>query len=186
MFLIIGLGNPEPEYSNTRHNMGFDVINELSKKYEIPVNKSKFKGIYGMGSIEDEKVILLKPQTYMNLSGESIRSIVDFYKIPLENIIVIFDDIDLEIGSVKIRKTGGAGSHNGMKSVIEHLNTNQFKRVRIGIGTPDDKSRLVEYVIGKIVDKSEREKLDKAITTGTKAIYEIVQNGIDTAMNKIN
>ncbi len=186
MFLIVGLGNPEPEYSNTRHNMGFDVINKISEKYEIPINKSKFKGIYGMGNIVKEKTILLKPQTYMNLSGESVRAIADFYKIPIENIILIYDDIDLQSGKVKIRKNGGAGTHNGMKSVIEHLNTKDFARIRIGIGMPDDKSRLIEHVIMKINDEEEKENLYKAITIGAKAVEEILENGIDMAMNKIN
>lgn len=186
MFLIVGLGNPEPEYANTRHNMGFDVINKLSEKYAIQMNKSKFKGIYGMGNIDKEKVILLKPQTYMNLSGESIRMIIDFYKIPIENVILIYDDIDLQNGIVKIRKNGGAGTHNGMKSVIEHLNTKNFIRIRIGIGMPEDKSRLIEHVITKIKDEEEKQNLAKAITIGAKAVEEILKSGIDTGMNKIN
>ena len=121
MYLIVGLGNPEPEYCFTRHNMGFDVINNLSEKYNIKISKNGFKAIYGTGIIEDEKVILCKPQTYMNLSGDSVIEIANFYKIPLENIIIVYDDIDLETGIVKIRKKGGPGGHNGMKSVVNML-----------------------------------------------------------------
>ena len=135
MYLIVGLGNPENEYANTRHNMGFDAINHLSRKLNINVNKEKFKGIYGDTILNGEKVILLKPQTYMNLSGESIIQFKQFYKIPPENIIVIYDDIDVDVGKIKIRKKGGPGSHNGMKSVVKELKSEDFPRIRVGIGT---------------------------------------------------
>lgn len=131
MYLIVGLGNPEGEYSNTRHNMGFDAINHLSQKINITVTKEKFKALYGDGMINNEKVILLKPQTYMNLSGEAIIKFKDFYKIPAENIIVIYDDIDVDVGKIKIRKKGGPGTHNGMKSVVEELQTEDFPRIRV-------------------------------------------------------
>ena len=134
MYLIVGLGNPEEEYSKTRHNMGFDVINELAKENEINVNKSKFNGLYGIGNIKNEKVILLKPQTYMNLSGESIIQFVKFYKINYDEIIVICDDLDTSVGNIRIRKKGGPGTHNGMKSTVSCLNTTDFPRVRVGIG----------------------------------------------------
>ena len=136
MYLIVGLGNPEGEYSNTRHNMGFDAINHLSQKLNITVTKEKFKALYGDGMINNEKVILLKPQTYMNLSGEAIIKFKEFYKIPVENIIVIYDDIDVDVGKIKIRKKGGPGTHNGMKSVVEELQTEDFPRIRVGIGKP--------------------------------------------------
>ena len=123
MYLIVGLGNPEEDYSHTRHNMGFNTINKLAKQYNIEVNKKKFKGLYGTGSIEQEKVILLKPQTFMNLSGESIQEIMNFYKISPEELIVIYDDMDINPGNIKIRKMGGPGTHNGMKSVVQCLNT---------------------------------------------------------------
>ena len=118
MYLVVGLGNPENEYKNTRHNMGFDTINKIAQKQNVEVNKSKFKGLYEQTIIQGEKVILLKPQTYMNLSGESIKEMVDFYKIEPEKIIIIYDDIDTEKGKIRIRKQGGPGSHNGMKSVV--------------------------------------------------------------------
>ena len=185
MYIIIGLGNPEKDYSNTRHNMGFQVINKLAKQYEIEVTKSKFKGLYGNGVIEGEKVILLKPQTFMNLSGESVKEILQFYKIEIEKIILIYDDIDIEPGVIKIRKTGGPGTHNGMKSVVHETNTQNFKRVRVGIGMPEDKEDLIEYVIGAIPEE-DKEPLEKGIELAKEAVVEIIKNGIDIAMNKFN
>lgn len=185
MFLIVGLGNPEEEYSNTRHNMGFDTINKLANEYNIKINKNKFKGLCGSGIIENEKVILLKPQTYMNLSGESIKEAMAFYKIKSENIIVIYDDIDIEPGIIKIRKKGGPGGHNGMKSVISEIDTQNFPRIRIGIGKPENKGQLIEYVIGKM-PQTDKDILEKATTLGKEAILEIIKNGVDIAMNKFN
>ena len=185
MYLIVGLGNPEQDYSNTRHNMGFNTINKLAKQYEIEITRNKFKGIYGTGIIENEKVILLKPQTYMNSSGESIKEILQFYKIDINNLIIIYDDIDIEPGVIKVRKTGGPGTHNGMKSVVHELNTQNFKRVRVGIGMPNEKEDLIEYVIGAIPEEDKKE-LDKGTDLAKDAIIEIIKNGIDIAMNKFN
>lgn len=185
MYLIVGLGNPEEKYGNTRHNMGFDTINKIANKYNIEINKKKFKGLYGTGIIEGQKVILLKPQTYMNLSGESIKEAIDFYKIPEENLIIIYDDIDITPGIIKIRKKGGPGTHNGMKSVIQNIQTEKFPRVRIGIGKPEQKGELIQYVIGPI-NKEDKEILDKATTRGKEAVIEIIKNGVDIAMNKFN
>ena len=185
MYLIVGLGNPEEEYSNTRHNMGFDVVNKISKEYNIEINKNKFKGIYGTGIIENEKVMLLKPQTYMNLSGESIIEAIKFYKIDISKIIVIYDDIDVKPGKIKIRKKGGPGSHNGMKSVISCLGSQEFSRIRVGIGSPEHKDDMINYVIGK-VPKEELEQLDKGTEIAKEAVAEIIKNGIDIAMNKFN
>lgn len=185
MYLIIGLGNPEEDYSNTRHNMGFDTINKLAKQYEIQINKKKFKGLYGTGTIENEKVILLKPQTYMNLSGESIIEAINFYKIEEEKLIIIYDDIDTKAGTIKIKKTGGPGTHNGMKSVVEHIKTRNFARVKVGVGMPENKEDLINYVIGAIPEE-EREVLDKATTLAKDAVVEIIKNSVDIAMNKFN
>ena len=185
MYLIVGLGNPEEEYSKTRHNMGFDTINKLANEYNIKINKNKFKGLCGSGIIENEKVILLKPQTYMNLSGESIKEAMAFYKIKSENIIVIYDDIDIEPGIIKIRKKGGPGGHNGMKSVISEIDTQNFPRIRIGIGKPENKGQLIEYVIGKM-PQTDKDILEKATILGKEAILEIIKNGVDIAMNKFN
>lgn len=185
MYLIVGLGNPEEEYSNTRHNMGFNTINKLAKQYNIEINKSKFKSLYGNGIIEKEKVILLKPQTYMNLSGTAIKEVMDFYKINKEELIIIYDDIDIEPGIIKIRKKGGPGTHNGMKSVVNEIETQDFTRVRVGIGMPSNKSDLINYVIGKI-SKDDIEKLEDGTTKAKDALIEIIKNGVDTAMNKFN
>ena len=185
MYIIVGLGNPEPEYSNTRHNMGFDTINKLAKKYNIEFSKTNFKGIYGTGIIEGEKVILLKPQTYMNLSGESVKKIIDFYKLNTENLIIIYDDIDIEPGIIKLRKTGGSGTHNGMKSVIKEIGTEKFPRVRVGIGKPEHKGDLINYVIGKIPEE-DKKILEKSTDIARDAVIEIIKSGIDKAMNKFN
>ena len=159
--------------------MGFDTVNKIAKDYDIEINKNKFKGIYGTGIIENEKVILLKPQTYMNLSGESIIEAIKFYKIDTNKIIVIYDDIDVKPGKIKIRKKGGPGSHNGMKSVINSLGSQEFSRIRVGIGTPEHKNDMINYVIGK-VPKEELEQLDEGTSTAKEAVTEIIKNGIDT------
>ena len=185
MYLIVGLGNPEKEYANTRHNVGFDTVNELAKRNEIEINRKKFNSLYGQGVIKNEKVIILKPQTYMNLSGISVRSFKDFYKIDLDKIIIIYDDIDIETGKIKLRKLGGPGTHNGMKSVVHELNNTEFPRIRIGTGSPDDEIDLKDYVLEKMDDET-RTILDEAIENATNAIEEILENGIDIAMNKFN
>ena len=185
MYLIVGLGNPEPEYSKTRHNMGFDVINNLSKRFDIDVRKEKFNALIGNGTIENEKVILVKPQTYMNSSGEAVRPLADFYKIDPENIIVIYDDIDIETGIMKIRKKGGPGTHNGMKSVVSELGTTLFPRVRVGTGKQEKIVNLIEKVKKK-VDDEEYEELEEGINKATEAVVEILKFGIDKAMNNLN
>lgn len=185
MYLIVGLGNPEPEYSKTRHNMGFDVINKLAEKYNIDVKKEKFNGFYGNGIIENEKVILVKPQTYMNLSGEAVIQYANFYKIEPKNIIIIYDDIDIETGITKIRKKGGPGTHNGMKSVVHELNTTEFPRIRVGTGSKEKITDLIGYVISK-VNEEEYEKLKVGINKAVEAVTEILKIGIDRAMSKLN
>ena len=184
MYLIVGLGNPEEEYSNTRHTMGFNVINKLAEEYKIEVNKNKFDALLGTGSIEGEKVILLKPQTYMNLSGKSIIQVVNFYKIPLQNVFVIYDDIDIAPGLIRIRKKGSSGSHNGMKSVVAELNSEDFARIRVGIGKPENND-MINYVIGKI-PKEGQEPLEEGVLKAKQAVVEILKNGLDRAMNKFN
>ena len=185
MYLIVGLGNPEPEYSYTRHNMGFDTINKISEKYSIKVEKKGFDSLYGTGIIENEKVILCKPQTFMNLSGEAIIKFINFYKLDISKVIVIYDDIDLPEGTVKVRKKGGAGTHNGMKSVIENLKTTEFPHIRIGTGKPLENYNLIDYVIGKLT-KEEYEHLVQGINYATEAIKKIIKDGSDNAMNQIN
>ena len=185
MYLIIGLGNPEEEYSKTRHNMGFNAINKIAEQYGIKVNKSKFQGLYESAIIEGQKVMLIKPQTYMNLSGECIKQFVDFYKIPKEEILVIYDDMDIEPGKIKIRKKGGAGGHNGMKSIIKILGTEEFARIRTGIGRPEHSGDDINYVIGAIPEE-EIPKLQEGVEKAKEAVIEILKNGIDSAMNKLN
>lgn len=185
MYLIVGLGNPEEEYSNTRHNMGFNTINKIAQKYDIEIKKSKFQGLYESGIIEGQKVILIKPQTYMNLSGDCVQEFADFYKVEKENIIIIYDDMDIEPGEIKIRKKGSAGGHNGMKSIIQMLGTEEFPRVRIGIGRPSHDDDKINYVIGAI-PVEEIQKLEEGVDKAKESVIEILKNGIDTAMNKFN
>ncbi len=185
MYLIVGLGNPEPEYSKTRHNMGFDVINKIAKKYEIELTRTKFNGIYANAVIENQKVILLKPQTFMNLSGQSIQAFVSFYKIPIENVLVIYDDMDVEIGKIKVRKSGGPGTHNGAKSVVHELANENFPRIRVGIGKPVDEYDAIDYVIGPLDDEKYK-ALEQGIEKASEAVIEFLNNGIDSAMNKYN
>ena len=185
MYLIIGLGNPEEEYSRTRHNMGFNAINKIAKKYNIEICKSKFQGLYESAIIEGKKAILLKPQTYMNLSGKCVQEFINFYKIEKENIIVIYDDMDIQPGVIKIRKQGGPGGHNGMKSIIQMLGTEEFSRIRIGIGRPKHNGDEINYVIGAIPEE-EIPKLDEGTEKAKDAVIEIIKNGIDSAMNKFN
>ena len=185
MYLIVGLGNPEEEYSRTRHNMGFDVINKLAEKHNIKIEKNKFESLYGNGIIEGEKVILVKPQTYMNNSGEAVKPFSDFYKIEPQNIIIIYDDIDILTGITKIRLKGGPGTHNGMKSVVHELGTTEFPRIRVGTGNGEKIQDLISYVIGK-VSKEEYEKLEEGVNKGVVAVEEILKIGIEKAMSKLN
>ena len=185
MYLIVGLGNPEAEYGKTRHNMGFNTINKIAERYHINVNKTKFQGLSEVGTIEGQKVILVKPQTYMNLSGECVKPFVDFYKIEKENILVIYDDMDIEPGKIKIRKKGSAGGHNGMKSIIQMIGTEEFPRIRVGIGRPIRKDDEINYVIGAIPEE-DLKRLDEGIEKAQKAVEEILRNGVDSAMNKYN
>lgn len=185
MYLIVGLGNPESDYARTRHNMGFDVINKIAEKFNIKVDKSKFKAEYGTGIINDEKVVLVKPQTFMNLSGEAIQEFVNFYKVESKDLIIIYDDIDTKPGTIRIRKTGGPGTHNGMKSVVSCLNTTDFTRIRVGIGNPEFKNDMINYVIGHVSD-DEYKVLQVGVEIASEAVEEIIKNGVDIAMNKFN
>ncbi|GAA0181574.1 aminoacyl-tRNA hydrolase [Clostridium sediminicola] len=184
MYLIVGLGNPGKKYEHTRHNIGFDAIDLLEDEYNIEVNRKKFKGMYGVGDIKGEKVYLLKPQTYMNLSGESVREIMDYFNIPLEKIIVIYDDISLEVGKIRIRKKGSAGGHNGIKNIIAHLSTNEFLRIKVGVGGPD-KNSLVNHVLENF-SKDDRIRIEKTLDAVILATETIILDNVDEAMNKYN
>lgn len=183
MYLIVGLGNPGEEYRGTRHNVGFDAIDIISKKYNIELNRVKFKGVYGEGFIDGKKVMLLKPTTYMNLSGESIGEVANFYKIPHEDIVVIYDDISLDIGKLRIRAKGSAGGHNGIKSIISCLGGDMFPRVKVGVGAP--KGNLVSHVLGKFTPE-ERTILNKALEASSEAAITIMTKDTNEAMNKFN
>lgn len=185
MYLIVGLGNPEADYGSTRHNMGFQVINQLAKEYEVNICKKKFNSEYENAIIEGEKVILIKPQTFMNASGEAIVQFVNFYKIELDKVIIIYDDMDIETGKIRIRKNGSPGSHNGMKSVVHFLNSENFPRIRVGIGKPKEEENIIEYVIGAIPEE-EKKTLEKGIENAKNAVIELLKNGIDVAMNQFN
>lgn len=186
MYLVVGLGNPGRQYDMTRHNIGFVVIDHLADKLGIKVKKLKFKAIYGEGVIGGEKVLLVKPQTYMNLSGESVRDFVNFYKIPNENIIIIHDDISLAAGRLRIREKGSAGGHNGLKSIIYQLSTDEFIRIKIGVGTPENKDHeLADYVLGRFT-KEEIPVLEESIIKASMSVEEIIKNGAQSAMNKFN
>lgn len=184
MKIIAGLGNPGKEYENTKHNVGFLTIDILAEKYDIKVNKIKFKGLIGEGMIGTEKVILVKPQTYMNLSGQCIREIVAFYKLDMEDLVVIYDDIDLPMGNLRIRKKGSAGTHNGMRSIIYDLQDDGFSRVRVGIGG-ERKGDLANYVISGF-SGDDRKLIEEAIVKAADAVACLVEDGIDRAMVDYN
>ena len=183
MFLIVGLGNPGKEYDGTRHNIGFAAVDYIADKYNIELNRIKFKGVFGEGFIDGKKVILLKPTTYMNLSGESIREVINFYKISNEVVIVIYDDISLEVGRLRIREKGSHGGHNGIKSIIANLGTDVFPRVKIGVGAP--KGNLVSHVLGKF-NEDEIEILRETIKASSDAVSIMVKSDTKEAMNKLN
>lgn len=186
MFLIVGLGNPDKRYENTRHNVGFDTIDALAERYHIPVKDKKHKALYGTGVIEGTKVMLAKPQTYMNLSGESVAEIVQFYKLdPEEEMLVIFDDISLAPGNIRIRKKGSAGGHNGVKSIIADVGTQNFMRIKVGVGEKPAGWDLADYVLGKFPEE-DRKAVNSAIEDAQKAVVMMLQGQVDKAMNDFN
>ncbi len=185
MFVVIGLGNPGNRYRKTRHNVGFDTIECLAETHDIKISKIKYKSIYGEGRIGNEKVLLVKPQTYMNNSGISAFEIIRYYNIPVENIIVIYDDVDIEFGTLRVRPKGSAGSHNGMKSMIYHLQDDEFPRVRIGVGSPETHQDLANFVLSGF-SKDEREIIDITIKKASQAVESIITKGINKAMNEYN
>lgn len=185
MYIIVGLGNPGKKYEGNRHNVGFMTIDKLADCLDIRVNKLRFKGLYGQGMYKGEKIILLKPQTYMNVSGESVEPFINYYNIDLDKLIVVTDDIDIDFGMVRVRKKGSAGTHNGMKSIISLLGSNDFPRIKIAVGKRPTYMDLADFVLSNF-RKEETEVLEKEIELAKDAVLEIVENGIDTAMNKIN
>ncbi|MFC0274267.1 aminoacyl-tRNA hydrolase [Metabacillus herbersteinensis] len=185
MKLIIGLGNPGKQYESTRHNIGFIIIDQLSKSLNIPLDRTKFNGLYGMGHISGEKVILLKPLTYMNLSGECIRPLMDYYEIENHDIAVIYDDLDLPTGKIRLREKGSAGGHNGIKSMIQHLGTPGFNRVRVGIDRPTNGMKVPDYVLGRFGD-DELIHIKKAIEQSSNACEKWISSPFIQVMNEFN
>ncbi len=186
MYLIAGLGNPTKQYEHTRHNIGFDAVTYLAERYHISMNTKKFRGICGSGVIEGQKVLLLQPQTYMNLSGESIGEAAAFYKLdPSSEVIVIYDDIALEPGNIRVRKKGSAGGHNGIKNIIAHLGTQEFQRIRIGVGEKPKEYDLADYVLGHF-SAEDRRKVEEAFGYAADAVTLMVQDETDEAMNRYN
>lgn len=186
MFIIAGLGNPTREYEKTRHNVGFDVIDALADKYNIDVSEKKHKALVGKGVIEGVKVLLMKPQTYMNLSGESIAAAVSYYKIdPTQELIVIFDDISLEPGRIRIRKKGSAGGHNGIKNIIAQCKTSDFARIKVGVGEKPAGYDLAAHVLGRF-SKEDRALVEDAIMDACQAVSYMVWDETEKAMNEFN
>lgn len=183
---ITGLGNPGIQYDGTRHNAGFDAVEYIADKYGIEINKHRFKAVFGDGKINGKRVLLVKPQTFMNLSGEALRPLADFYKIPYDRIAVLSDDVSLPVGKLRIRKKGSAGGHNGLKSIIQMLGTEEFIRIRLGVGEkPRPDYDLAEWVLGKI-PKDEKTAFDTALQKACLSVEEILASGVDNAMNKYN
>lgn len=185
MYLIVGLGNPGNKYAGTRHNIGFSAITYLSDRFHISFTQSKYNAIFGTGYIGSEKVILAMPQTFMNLSGESVRPLADFFKIPPSNILVIFDDISLDVGQLRIRKKGSAGGHNGIKNIIQHLGTQEFPRIKIGVGEKPQDWDLADHVLARFPAEQEPE-IRQSLEAATDACEKILTDGIEAAMNVYN
>jgi PTH1 family peptidyl-tRNA hydrolase len=183
MYLIAGLGNPGKEYDMTRHNIGFHTIDYIADKYNVKVNKLKYKALYGETRIGTEKVLLIKPQTYMNNSGESLIDFVNFFKVPVENLIVISDDVSLETGRIRVRAKGSAGGHNGLKSIIYMLQSDEFPRVKMGVGAP--KHDMINHVLGRF-SRDEVPIMEDAIERAIGAVEAIITKGVPEAMNKFN
>ncbi len=185
MKFIVGLGNPGPKYEQTRHNIGFMVIDELSSRWNIPVTQMKWKGYVGEGTYKGEKVVLLKPLTYMNLSGESVRAMLEWYKTGIEDVVIIYDDIDLDLGKIRLREKGSAGGHNGVKSIIAHTGTDKIKRIKVGVTRPPIGYSVPDYVLSSFA-KSENELLDRTITGAADACEHWIQSTFLLAMSRFN
>ncbi len=184
-YCIVGLGNPGRQYEETKHNVGFKVIDRLAEKYDIKVDKFKNKAFVGDGTIRNKRVLLVKPQTYMNLSGESVREIVNFYKIPLERFVVIFDDTSLPCGSVRIREKGSHGGHNGIRNIIDQMGTDQFYRIKVGIGEKPSGWDLADYVLGKF-NEDDLPAMDEGMDKAVKGVELMLSRGIAEAANRVN
>ena len=185
-WLLVGLGNPGTQYENTRHNVGFLVADELAERQNAPIQRLKFKALTNLLTISGEKVLVMKPVTYMNLSGEAVRQAVDFYKIPPERVLVVSDDTALAVGRLRIRKGGSAGGHNGLKNIIQHLGTDQFPRIRLGVGQkPHPDYDMADWVLSKFAGE-DLKTITEAIRKAADAVECLMQEGPDKAMNRFN
>lgn len=185
MYVILGIGNPGKQYENTKHNIGFISLDFLAASLGIQMNKIKFKALVGEGYLGSEKVLLVKPQTYVNLSGESVAEIMNFYKLPPENLIVIYDDINLDAGRIRIRPKGSDGGHNGIKSILYHLKSDNFPRIRLGVGMKPQGYDLADWVLSKFTDE-EIKVMSKAVDLVPDMVEEIIKRGASSAMNRFN
>ncbi|MGN1058878.1 MAG: aminoacyl-tRNA hydrolase [Clostridia bacterium] len=185
MYVIVGIGNPGRQYENTKHNIGFISLDFLSASWNIPMRQIKHKAVIGEGQIKGERVLLVKPQTFVNLSGESVGEIMRFYKLPPENLIVIYDDVNLDTGRVRIRPKGSDGGHNGMKSIIYHLRSDSFTRIRLGVGQKPPTYDLADWVLAKFTDE-EIKLMAAAVDRVPDMVEEIIQKGVPSAMNRFN
>ena len=184
-FLIVGLGNPGKTYQRTRHNLGFQVVDRLAERHDIKVGQKKFKGQFGSGSIGDRRVCLLKPQTYMNLSGGAVAEAVNYHKIPLEQVLIAHDDVDLELGRIQVKFGGGHGGHRGLQSVIENLSADEFTRIRVGVNRPEGEADVSDYVLEPF-SKAEQAIAEDAVREAAEAAAAWLQDGLTTAMNRYN
>lgn len=186
MRIIIGLGNPGEKYSHTRHNVGFDVLDILSQKLSIPIKKLKCRAVLGEGTIGNEKIVLIKPQTFMNLSGLSVSDALSWYKAEPKDVLLILDDIDLPLGQVRIRAKGGPGTHNGLRNIVQCTATGDFPRVRVGVGAPPPEWELVDWVLSRYATEEDRKTIFDAFLTAADAAICWAEHGIDLAMNRYN
>ena len=185
-WILVCLGNPGDKYENTRHNVGFMVADELADRANAPIQKLKFKALTNVLTISGEKVLVMKPVTYMNLSGEAVRQAVDFYKIPADHVLVISDDVSLAVGRLRIRRSGSAGGHNGLKNIIQHLGTDQFPRCRVGVGEkPHPDYDMADWVLGKFQGE-DKKAIDAAVKKAADAVAAIISDGVDKSMNEFN
>lgn len=186
MYLIVGLGNPGQQYAHTRHNVGFDVLEKLADRLQVKIGKEKDYSTIGECFVEGQKVILALPQTYMNLSGLAVRELMDYYRIEPENLCVVYDDIDLPQGNLRIRASGSAGTHNGMRSIVGETGVENFPRIRVGVGQRAPGWQLADWVLSRYQTPEEQQAAEKAYELAAEAVLEYVRNGIQSAMTKYN